>query len=106
VLYRDPDTGGVDLVFDPTDARTVYAVMWETRQGPWENGAFAGPGSGIFKSIDGGDSWRPLTDGLPTFEADGLGRIGIDEAVRAAAAGLRRAVGRAGVPGGFRQRVT
>ena len=77
VLYTDEDTGGIDLIFDPTDAQTVYAVMWEARQAPWENGVFGGPGSGIFKSEDGGDTWRPLTDGLPTFEADGLGRIGI-----------------------------
>ena len=77
VLYTDADTGAVDLVFDPTDAQTVYAVMWEARQAPWENGVFSGPGSGIFKSTDGGDSWRALTEGLPTFADDGLGRIGI-----------------------------
>lgn len=76
VLYRDEDTGGVDVVFDPSDSRTIYAVLWEARQGPWENGAFQGPGSGIHKSTDGGDTWRPLTQGLPTFE-EGLGRIGI-----------------------------
>ena len=54
----------------------VYAVLWEARQGPWENGAFRGPGSGLFESTDGGNTWRPLTKGLPTFE-QGLGRIGI-----------------------------
>ena len=77
VLYRDVDTGGVDVVFDPQDANTVYAVLWEARQAPWENGVFNGPGSGIHKSTDGGATWRPLTNGLPTFEVDGLGRIGI-----------------------------
>ena len=77
VLYTDQDTGGIDLIFDPTNAQTVYAVLWEARQAPWENGVFNGPGSGIFKSTDGGDTWRPLTEGLPTFEDDGLGRIGI-----------------------------
>ncbi len=77
VLYTDEDTGGIDLVFDPTNAQIVYAVMWEARQAPWENGVFNGPGSGIFKSIDGGDTWRALTNGLPTFADDGLGRIGI-----------------------------
>ena len=55
---------------------TVYAVLWAARQGPWENGAWQGPGSGLFKSTDGGTTWRPLTKGLPTF-AQGLGRIGI-----------------------------
>jgi photosystem II stability/assembly factor-like uncharacterized protein len=77
VLYKDQDTGGVDVVFDPTDPQTVYAVLWEARQGPWENAAFSGPGSGMYKSIDGGDTWRPLINGLPTFAEDGLGRIGI-----------------------------
>ncbi|MCH7716050.1 MAG: glycoside hydrolase [Gemmatimonadetes bacterium] len=77
VLYRDENTGGVDVAFDPSDVQTVYAVMWEAREGPWENGRFRGPGSGIFKSTDGGDTWRPLTAGLPTFAEDGLSRIGI-----------------------------
>src|SRR5206468_779673 len=77
VLYRDEDTGAVDVVLDPADARTVYAVLWESRQAPWENGVFTGPGSGFYKSTDGGTTWRPLTKGLPTFNDDGLGRIGI-----------------------------
>jgi photosystem II stability/assembly factor-like uncharacterized protein len=77
VLYTDEDTGGVDVAFDPSDPQTIYAVMWEAREGPWENGVFRGPGSGMFKSTDGGDTWRPLTTGLPTFEEDGLSRIGI-----------------------------
>jgi photosystem II stability/assembly factor-like uncharacterized protein len=76
VLYKDEDTGGVDLAFDPRNPDTVYAVLWESRQAPWENGVFSGPGSGIHKSTDGGATWRPLTKGLPTF-AEGLGRIGI-----------------------------
>ncbi len=77
VLYRDEDTGGVDLAFDPSDARTVYAVLWEARQAPWENGVFSGPGSAVYKSADGGTTWRPIVKGLPTFAEDGLGRIGI-----------------------------
>ena len=77
VLYRDEDTGAVDVVLDPSDARTVYAVLWESRQAPWENGIFNGPGSGMYKSTDGGSTWRPLTKGLPTFAEDSLGRIGI-----------------------------
>lgn len=76
VLYRDENTGAVDIAFDPRDPNTIYVALWESRQGPWENGVFTGPGSGIQKSSDGGNTWRPLTDGLPTF-ADGLGRIGI-----------------------------
>ncbi|MFL5580595.1 MAG: glycoside hydrolase, partial [Gemmatimonadaceae bacterium] len=77
VLYRDENTGAVDVVMDPRDANTLYAALWESRQAPWENGVFQGPGSGLYKSTDGGASWRRLTSGLPTFEADGLGRIGV-----------------------------
>lgn len=76
VLFKDENTGGVDLAFDPTDANILYASLWESRQGPWENGAWTGPGSGLFKSTDGGTTWRQLTRGLPSF-AEGLGRIGM-----------------------------
>ena len=79
VLYKDENSGAADIIFDPRDANTLYAVLWEARQGPWENGAFTGANSGIYKSTDGGNSWRQLTGGLPTF-ADGLGRIGITAA--------------------------
>lgn len=77
VLYKDENTGGSDVAFDPHNPQIVYAVLWEARQGPWENGDFRGPGSGVFKSTDGGSTWRPLTKGLPTWEGDRLGRIGI-----------------------------
>src|SRR3982751_4743513 len=77
VLHKDENTGGVDLAFDPSNANHVYAVLWEARQGPWENGVFSGPGSGLFESNDGGSTWKPLTKGLPNFEQGGLGRIGI-----------------------------
>ena len=76
VLYKDENTGAVDLAFDPTNPRTVYAVLWAAREGPWENGAWNGPTSGLFKSTDGGETWQQLTGGLPT-PAEGLGRIGI-----------------------------
>ena len=73
VLYRDADTGAADVAFDPADANIVYASLWEARQAPWENGEFSGPGSGLFKSTDGGATWKPLTKGLPPH----VGRIGI-----------------------------
>ncbi len=76
VLYKDENTGAVDVVLDPGNPDVVYAALWEARQAPWENGAFSGPGSGLFKSTDGGTTWHQLTGGLPVF-ADGLGRIGI-----------------------------
>ncbi len=71
VLYKDENTGGSDLEFDPLNPDIVYAALWESRQGPWENGAWSGTGGGIFKSTDGGTTWRHLTEGLPSGE-DGL----------------------------------
>ena len=76
VLYKDENTGGADVLFAPNDPNTVYAVLWEARQGPWENAAWSGPNSGLFKSTDGGTTWTQLAGGLPTT-AEGLGRIGI-----------------------------
>jgi len=65
VLYKDENTGGNDVDIDPSDSDIVYATMWEERQGPWENAVWAGTGGGIFKSTDGGTTWKPLTKGLP-----------------------------------------
>ena len=76
VLYKDENTGAAEVAFDPSNPQTVYAVLWEARQGPWENGAFSGPNSGLFKSVDGGTTWREIGRGLPTGD-QGLGRIGI-----------------------------
>jgi photosystem II stability/assembly factor-like uncharacterized protein len=77
VLYKDENTGGVDLAFDPSNANTIYAVLWEERQAPWENGVFTGPGSAVYKSVDGGTTWRPIMKGLPDYPNDGVMRIGI-----------------------------
>ncbi|MEP7381260.1 MAG: glycoside hydrolase, partial [Gemmatimonadota bacterium] len=76
VLGKDENTGAIDVVMAPDDPNTLYAALWEARQGPWENGVWQGPGTGLFKSTDGGESWTPIMNGLPT-PADGLGRIGI-----------------------------
>jgi photosystem II stability/assembly factor-like uncharacterized protein len=76
VLYKNENVGGVDVLLDPADAQTVYAVLWEQRQGPWENGVFRGSGTGFFKSTDGGSTWKQITNGLPSSE-DGLSRIGL-----------------------------
>ena len=76
VWYRDANTGAIDVAFAPNDPNTLYLATWESRQGPWENGVWQGPGSGLLKSTDGGNTWNPIMAGLPTF-AEGLGRIGI-----------------------------
>ncbi len=65
VLSKDENTGASDLEFDPKNPDIVYACLWEQRQGPWENGAWTGTTGGIFKSTDGGTTWRQLTRGLP-----------------------------------------
>ena len=65
VLQKDENTGGSDVQIDPSDPNTVYAAMWEAREGPWENGAWAGSNGGVFKSTDGGNTWNPIMNGLP-----------------------------------------
>jgi photosystem II stability/assembly factor-like uncharacterized protein len=75
VLYKDENTGAIQVAIDPQNSSIVYADLWAGRQGPWENGAWQGPESGLFKSMDGGTTWKKLTKGLPTA-AQGLGRIG------------------------------
>jgi photosystem II stability/assembly factor-like uncharacterized protein len=77
VLYKDENTGAVQVQFDPHDGNTLYASLWSARQAPWEvGGSFNGPTSGLFKSSDGGDSWTQVSGGLPDF-SNGLGRIGL-----------------------------
>jgi len=77
VLYRDENIGGIDVVIDPSNPQIVYAALWEARQGPWENGNFRGEGSGVFKSTDGGTTWKQLTTGLPGG-TDRLSRVGLE----------------------------
>ncbi len=75
VLYKDENTGAVQVAIDPKDPNIVYADLWAGRQGPWENGEWQGDESGLYKSTDGGNTWKQLTQGLPTPK-QGLGRIG------------------------------
>jgi len=73
VLYRDDRTGAVDLVLDPNDPQVLYASLWEVYRRPWKLWS-GGEGSGLFKSIDGGESWTELT-GNPGFPGGVLGKI-------------------------------
>jgi len=65
VLYKDENTGGADVLIDPSNPDVAYAGLWEARQGPWENAAWNGTGGGVFKSNDNGKTWRQLNGGLP-----------------------------------------
>ena len=74
VLFVDDNTGAIDLAMDPADPQTLFAAMYQRQRRAWGfNGG--GPGSGIYRTTDGGDTWTELTDGLP--EGD-KGRIGLD----------------------------
>ncbi|MDZ7876975.1 MAG: glycoside hydrolase [Saprospiraceae bacterium] len=75
IFYIDENTGAAQVSIDPKNPEIIYADMWAGRQGPWENGAWNGTTSGLFKSINGGKTWRKLEKGLPTT-AQGLSRIG------------------------------
>ena len=76
ILYKDDDTGAADLAFDPKNPQIIYTDLWSSRRPPWTTGnPLEGHTGGLFKSTDGGETWHPLTKGLPT-NAQGLGRIG------------------------------
>jgi photosystem II stability/assembly factor-like uncharacterized protein len=76
VFYKDENVGGMDLVFDPHNSQVIFASMWSSRRPPWTTGGgYNGPGSGLYKSTDGGNTWEQLTKGLPGA-AEGIGRIG------------------------------
>jgi photosystem II stability/assembly factor-like uncharacterized protein len=74
-LYKDANTGAIDLAFEPGNSRIVYAALWQTRRPPWNTYPPSnGPSSGLYKSTDGGRTWRQLTGhGLPASPA----RIGL-----------------------------
>jgi len=68
------DVGAIDLAFEPGRPEVIYASLWQTRRTPWNvYPPSNGPGSGLYKSTDGGDTWKQLTAGLPAKP----GRIGL-----------------------------
>jgi photosystem II stability/assembly factor-like uncharacterized protein len=73
-LFVTDSTAAIDIVQHPTDANTLYAAMWERMRGRSYRRS-GGPTSGIYKSMDGGDTWTELTNGLPDDEY--VGRIGL-----------------------------
>ncbi|MEM8894862.1 MAG: hypothetical protein AAGC88_09810 [Bacteroidota bacterium] len=73
VLYHSDSVGAIDLVMDPSNPRILYAGLWRAERKPWTmiDGSSEG---GLYKSVDGGDTWNKITNGLPT----GLGgRVGL-----------------------------
>ena len=75
VLYRNENAGACDLSMDPNNPRILYAAIWQTRRYPWALSS-GGPGSGLFRSTDGGDTWTEITrnPGLPKGV---IGKIGV-----------------------------
>ena len=66
ILFKNENTGGSFIELDPSNPDIIYAALWEARQGPWEdNNLFNGTAGGLFKSSDGGNTWRQLSGGLP-----------------------------------------
>jgi len=75
-LYVDENSGAVDMVIDPADPNTLYAATWHRERRAW-NFVEAGPGSGIHKSKDGGETWTSLTTSSSLFPQESVGRIGL-----------------------------
>jgi photosystem II stability/assembly factor-like uncharacterized protein len=74
VLFKDENTGAIDVAFDPENANILFASLWESRRTPWSLSS-GGPGSGIYRSNDAGATWKKLDEhGLPPGP---YGRIGL-----------------------------
>jgi photosystem II stability/assembly factor-like uncharacterized protein len=75
VLYRDEDTGAIDLCLDPISPNVLFAALWQARRTPWSMTS-GGPGSGLWRSLDGGATWEDLSR-RPGLPAGPFGRIGV-----------------------------
>jgi photosystem II stability/assembly factor-like uncharacterized protein len=75
ILYRDGHSGAIDLALDPANPKVMFAALWDVYRTPWllNDG---GPGSGLFKSIDGGDTWAEISHN-PGLPVGILGKIGV-----------------------------
>lgn len=74
VLFLNEETGAIDLVLDPKNPKVLYAATWDRDRRAW-NMRDGGPGTGIYKTTDGGERWTKLSGGLPT--GPNLGRVGL-----------------------------
>jgi photosystem II stability/assembly factor-like uncharacterized protein len=103
VLYKDEYTSANDVRIDPADPNTVYAALWIQQQSYIEGGAFGGTGGGIFKSTDGGTTWKQLTEGLPDIiQANLAVAQGNSKVLYAMVAGVVAPAGGAAAAGGGR----
>ena len=75
VLFKDAKTGAVDIAVDPNNPRILFAAMWEAYRSPWEMSS-GGEGSGLYKSVDGGESWTEITQN-PGMPKGLVGKIGV-----------------------------
>jgi photosystem II stability/assembly factor-like uncharacterized protein len=75
ILFRDDKTGAIELVLDPGNPQVIYAALWEAYRNSWEMSS-GGPGSGLFKSSDGGDHWTEISHN-PGLPKGMLGKIGL-----------------------------
>jgi photosystem II stability/assembly factor-like uncharacterized protein len=82
VLYKNENIGAAGVVIDPSDPNVVYATLWESREGPWENGEWNGTHGGIFKSTDGGNTWNQLAGGLPAGIVQAYVSVGVSDPKR------------------------
>jgi photosystem II stability/assembly factor-like uncharacterized protein len=74
VLYRDDKSGAIDVTFDPNNPRILFATLWQVQRTPWSL-VSGGPGSGLYKSTDGGSTWKKVEGN--GFATGALGRLGV-----------------------------
>ena len=76
VLYKDENTGAIDVVFDPQNPNILFASLWEARRTPWSLSS-GGPGSGVYRSTDGGATWKHLPEQEHGLPQGPYGRVGL-----------------------------